>query len=145
MKVVSINQTIRLSKELPDKSWKSVELGGEATLEPGETVEAASTALYAALRTEMGRLWKANGVSHEQASTPPASQPEPAKNVPSAPAPVNRNGNGQLATDKQVKAIIIRARKAGVSLDALKAEHGSRSLEQLTKKEASALIDRLAS
>ena len=74
----------------------------------------------------------------------PAEQPNEKR--PSSPKPKS-NGNGNLATEAQCKAIYAISKNHGMSDDEVKemimAKYGKESSKDLTKKEASALIDEL--
>ena len=55
MKVDRVSANIRFSQEIQG-TWKSVELGAEATLTPNEDWHEAQTRLYAELTTELRSL-----------------------------------------------------------------------------------------
>ena len=89
------------------------------------------------------RTWNTNGV-HEPAS----AKPWPTQSRPRWGGPAAGRGGAvttrRPSTPNQVRAILALARQAGVDLDELlQHEHGLQRPEDLSRSDASALIDRL--
>ena len=58
MQVERIKATIRYSQDTGCGAWRSLEIGAEALLEPGETLEDAQPVLYEDLRAQFKALWQ---------------------------------------------------------------------------------------
>ena len=82
MNIQKITASVRYSAALPDGQHKTLELGAEALLQPGDSWEQSQAALYKALGAQLRTLWASNGTPHA-APTPQAVQDRPT----SAPAP----------------------------------------------------------
>ena len=63
MQITTISASVRYSKPLGDGSYKTVELGAEATLTAEETWTEAQANLYQALGHQLKALWTSNGNS----------------------------------------------------------------------------------
>ncbi len=84
MKVTKVSASARFSKAIDDGSYKTVELGAEATLEAKESWQEAQAKLYQQLTDQLKTLWE-SGVQ----------RPEEAQ--------VNGNGHG-AAPERQAEA-----------------------------------------
>lgn len=60
MKVTTVSASVRYSKPMGDGSYKTVELGAEATLTAEETWTKAQASLYQELGQQLKALWIAN-------------------------------------------------------------------------------------
>lgn len=85
MHVTTITASIRLSQDTGN-GWKSVELGAEATVDPGEDWHEAQLALYTELTTELRQVWR--GAREALPPSAPDKQPAPrqAQTPPEPPA-----------------------------------------------------------
>jgi hypothetical protein len=61
VKATQVSASIRFSKEVHE-GWKSVELGAEASLDPGDDWQLAQQGLYAGLVAQLRTLSGKNGV-----------------------------------------------------------------------------------
>jgi hypothetical protein len=69
MEVTRISATLRHSKEIGG-SWKSLEIGAEATVDPREDWMKATAYLYSQLAQQFRQLWSQNGATpHAQDSS----------------------------------------------------------------------------
>ena len=57
MKVKTISATVKYSRQLQDGEWKGVEMGAEATIDPGEDRKDAQAALYRELAAQLKELF----------------------------------------------------------------------------------------
>ena len=80
MKVTTIKAAIRYSRQLPDGSWKTVELGAEATVDGPPS--ASQMELYQTLKAQMHTLWNN---STPEPTTPELPVPQPTAEQPICP------------------------------------------------------------
>jgi hypothetical protein len=59
MIVEKVAVQLRYSADTGQGSWRTVDLGAEASLEVGETLHGATQALYAEVRQELANIWQA--------------------------------------------------------------------------------------
>ena len=57
MQITKINAELRYSKEVEKGVWRSMELGAEGTLAPGEDRKEAHQLLYSELAAQLTQLW----------------------------------------------------------------------------------------
>ncbi len=62
MKVTTISANLRFSKDIGNGSWKVIEIGADASVDPTENWQTAQAALYQQLGQQMTTLWN-NGSS----------------------------------------------------------------------------------
>ena len=83
MQVDRVRATIRYSQDTGKGAWRALEIGAEANLDPGETMDEAQAELYANLRNQFMVFW--NTPKHSEADV---QLPLPAKGQPKPePAP----------------------------------------------------------
>lgn len=72
MKVTTVSASVRYSKPMGDGSFKTVELGAEATLTNSEAWTEAQAHLYGELGSQLKALWtaKSNGNTSSASTTP---------------------------------------------------------------------------
>ena len=74
MNITTVSASVRFSKDLGGKQFKTVELSAEGTVNANENWRAAQAQLYADLGQQLKALWTANGNgdtnSNSQESTP---------------------------------------------------------------------------
>lgn len=77
MKVDRVKATVRYSQDSGKGAWRALELGAEASLDPGETLEQGQAKLYEALRLQFKAFWNSgpNGHSEADPQLPLASSP----------------------------------------------------------------------
>jgi hypothetical protein len=63
MQVTKVTATVRFSQDTGKGAWKSIELGVEATISPGESWRVAQVNLYQDLGHQLKTLWKQNGTA----------------------------------------------------------------------------------
>jgi hypothetical protein len=66
MQVTTVTATVRFSQDTGKGAWKSLELGAEATISPGESWRVAQANLYRDLGHQLKTLWKQNGSAAPQ-------------------------------------------------------------------------------
>ena len=64
MKVDRVKATVRYSQDTGKGAWRALELGAEASLDPGETLEQGQTKLYEALRLQFKAFWNGGSNGH---------------------------------------------------------------------------------
>lgn len=79
---VSVN--LRYSADTGAGSWRTVELGAEASLEGDESLEVGTQELYRQVKAELAAIWH-SAVKDQPAAAPPAPA-QPAYYPPPAPA-----------------------------------------------------------
>jgi hypothetical protein len=89
MNIRTISANVRYSKALAQGEHKTIELGAEASLDPGEDWALAQQGLYALLTAQLRTLWGKNGALPEQPQNGPESHVEaPATAGPPSAAPL---------------------------------------------------------
>jgi hypothetical protein len=63
MQVTTVTATVKYTQDTGRGAWKSVELGAEATVSPGESWRVAQAALYQDLGHQLKPLWAQNGAA----------------------------------------------------------------------------------
>ena len=69
MKITTVSASVRYSRPLGDGSYKTVELGAEATLTAQETWTEAQASLYQELGNQLKTLWTAKNGGSANGST----------------------------------------------------------------------------
>jgi len=64
MKVTTVSASVRFSKDVGNKQFKTVELSAERTVNPNENWQAAQAQLYVDLGQQLKTLWSSNGNGH---------------------------------------------------------------------------------
>jgi hypothetical protein len=67
MQVDRVSATVRYSAEAKG-AWRTMELGGEATVAPGESWKVAQASLYQDLGHQIKTLWSKNGSANGSAA-----------------------------------------------------------------------------
>jgi hypothetical protein len=69
VQVTKITAQVRYSQDTGKGAWKSMELGAEATISPGESWRVAQANLYRDLGHQLKVLWKQSGSAAPQDAT----------------------------------------------------------------------------
>jgi hypothetical protein len=79
MNVIKVTATVRYSQDTGKGSWKSLELGCEATVSETEDAFKAQATLYGQLARQFRELWQKNGTAPAQDAlgSPNGSQANP--------------------------------------------------------------------
>jgi len=86
MKVHTINATVKYSRQLKDGEWKGLEIGAEATIDPGEDRREAHRALYGDLAAQLKELFT-NGPDQASGKRPGKPKKSVPDNLPSKKQP----------------------------------------------------------
>ena len=72
MKITTVSATVRFSKDIGNKRFKTVELSAEGMVSAGENWQVAQVQLYSELGQQLKSLWTANGSTnnHNRESIP---------------------------------------------------------------------------
>ena len=69
MNIISISASVRFSKDIGDRQFKTVELSAEGTVNANENWQTVQAQLYADLGHQLKALWTANGNTNNGHST----------------------------------------------------------------------------
>jgi hypothetical protein len=116
MRVTTISAAVRYSADTGHGSWKTLELGAEATIDSNENWTVALSCLYDTLVSQFRAKWQ-NGPTQPAAAPANGQQGDPAPHPPKGPLRPSQGHQSEISTGvrptRSNTSVIRRATRSG--------------------------------